>query len=324
MPMIKISIAMATYNGARYRQAQLDSFAKQTCLPDELVVCDDGSSDKTLEILEYFAQTSSFNVRIFKNEENIGYAKNFEKTLALCTGNLIFISDQDDYWFPEKIEKMNDHFIRNEKDFVLQVDMTLTDKDLNPSIFTQLGNIRSMGFTDETFVSGCGTALKREWLDLVLPFPQHVEGHDNWIHRLACALNVRAIIDTPLQYYRRHDNNASQWHASKPGEVGRFSAIRAHGLDSAIAGWSKELMRIEATSERIKERTELLGAMGIYRDREQAIKKLESQMCAYRNRIKLGLKSRPKRIPMLFNMLIKGDYRHFSGWKSAIKDMIRP
>lgn len=100
---MKISIAMATYNGAKYLQEQLDSFVTQTRQPDELVVCDDGSSDATVEILRHFAAGAPFAVEIHENEVNLSHAKNFEKALSLCGGDVIFFSDQDEVWFPEKV-----------------------------------------------------------------------------------------------------------------------------------------------------------------------------------------------------------------------------
>lgn len=101
---MKMSIAMATYNGARYLREQLDSFAAQTRLPDELVVCDDGSSDDTLNILEEFARTAPFQVRIFRNDVNLGYAQNFARALERCVGDLVFLSDHDNVWFEDKID----------------------------------------------------------------------------------------------------------------------------------------------------------------------------------------------------------------------------
>ncbi|MBP1152820.1 glycosyltransferase [Methylocaldum sp. RMAD-M] len=104
----KVSIAMATFNGSRYLPEQLDSFAKQTLLPFELVVCDDDSTDGTLEILTEFSKTSPFEVRIYRNEQRLGPYKNFLKAATLCRGDWIAYSDQDDYWVDKKIEKIVD------------------------------------------------------------------------------------------------------------------------------------------------------------------------------------------------------------------------
>src|SRR3974390_417909 len=103
-----ISVAMCTYNGAAYLTEQLQSIAAQTVVPDELVVCDDGSTDATVSLLDEFRRAASFPVRVFRNETRLGAAKNFERAVRLCAGDLIFLCDQDDAWNPSKIEVLAD------------------------------------------------------------------------------------------------------------------------------------------------------------------------------------------------------------------------
>jgi glycosyltransferase involved in cell wall biosynthesis len=91
-----ISIAMASYNGGRFIGRQLQSFANQSLLPSQLVICDDGSSDDTVAIVEEFAARAPFDVQLVINPERLGYNRNFAKAIGLCTGDLIFLSDQDD------------------------------------------------------------------------------------------------------------------------------------------------------------------------------------------------------------------------------------
>ncbi len=100
---MSVSVAMATYNGAAYLQDQLDTLAAQTRLPDELVVCDDGSTDETLEILERFAAAAPFEVRVVRNPQRLGYGRNFMQAAHLSRGDLIAWCDQDDTWMPAKI-----------------------------------------------------------------------------------------------------------------------------------------------------------------------------------------------------------------------------
>ena len=99
---MKASIALATYNGERYLQEQLNSFLHQTRLPDEIIACDDCSTDRTMDILESFAISALFAVYIYRNAINLGYTKNFERAISLCSGDVIFLSDQDDVWFPKR------------------------------------------------------------------------------------------------------------------------------------------------------------------------------------------------------------------------------
>ena len=104
---MRISIAMCTYNGAQYLQKQLDTFASQTYSAYELIVCDDGSTDDTLALIESFAGKVPFPVRVFKNERNLGSTRNFEKAIGICVGDLIALSDQDDEWYPDKLARMH-------------------------------------------------------------------------------------------------------------------------------------------------------------------------------------------------------------------------
>ena len=106
---MRISLAMTTYNGEDYLEEQLESFLRQTRIPNELIVCDDGSRDSTLNILEAFQLKAPFPVMINRNVENLGYTKNFENALSKCSGELIFLSDQDDIWEANKVHRYHHH-----------------------------------------------------------------------------------------------------------------------------------------------------------------------------------------------------------------------
>src|SRR4051794_13032642 len=108
---MKFSIAMTTFNGERYLREQLDSLSAQDRLPDELVVCDDGSSDGTLEMVRAFAASSPFEVRLVENDERLGVTGNLEKAISLCDGELIALCDQDDVWRSDKLQRLEQMFI---------------------------------------------------------------------------------------------------------------------------------------------------------------------------------------------------------------------
>ena len=130
MPLT-ISIAMATYNGERFIADQLNSFLKQVVLPNELVVTDDCSSDKTIEIIESFAATAPFSVRLIKNEERLGYRANFLKAASLCRCDVIAFSDQDDVWRSEKLARCIGEFSDANVLLVFH-NAQLVDEKLNP------------------------------------------------------------------------------------------------------------------------------------------------------------------------------------------------
>src|SRR5271157_5699616 len=110
MPTLTVSVAMTTFNGARFLPAQLESIESQTRAPDELVIFDDCSTDTTRQILGNFRDRSRIPTRVGLNTENLGYIRNFEKAVSECAGELLFLSDQDDVWHRDKIRKMVSEF----------------------------------------------------------------------------------------------------------------------------------------------------------------------------------------------------------------------
>lgn len=104
------SVALCTYNGASYIQEQIESILNQTMPVDEIVICDDGSTDDTLQIINKLRQAATIDIRVYKNENQLGVSNNFQKAINLCQGDIIFLSDQDDIWMPEKVEKISNYF----------------------------------------------------------------------------------------------------------------------------------------------------------------------------------------------------------------------
>ena len=217
--MPKISIALCTYNGEQYLRSQLDSFLEQHRLPDELIVCDDRSSDETTQIVERFAARAPFTVDLFVNEKNFGSTRNFEKAISLCTGDLIFLSDQDDVWLPQKIERIESEFTKDEGAGLIFSDAEVVDEDLKP-----LGlRLSSLTFHDscrqdmrngkqfesllrQNFVTGATAAFRSSFREILLPTPDGVPNliHDAWI-ALSIANEARIVfIDEPLIKYRQH------------------------------------------------------------------------------------------------------------------------
>lgn len=325
---MNISIAMATYNGGRYLREQLDSFVRQTRRPDELVVCDDGSTDATLDILENFQRQAPFPVRLQRNRRNLGYVRNFEKALSLCRGDILFLSDQDDVWFDERLEIVEQAFLAHPEKMVVLNDQIITTENLEPTGRSKLGNTRALGFADTYFITGCCTAIRSAWLGIALPIPEvvghHHIPHDIWINKLADFLDLRLIIDRPLQFYRRHGNNASHSVSSATGQPSRLRVLASHGLKDAREGWATQIVHANLYLERLETSRARLAALGADRRLEAALARLRARIPAFERRLAIVARPRWRRSPELLRFWLAGGYRTFAGWKSALKDMVRP
>jgi glycosyltransferase involved in cell wall biosynthesis len=221
---LKMSVALCTYNGAKYLREQLDSIAEQTRLPDELVICDDCSMDNTVEVVESFRLKSSFTVRLFQNSENLGSTKNFEKAIALCTGDIIALCDQDDTWHSEKLKRFEETFSAKPNVGMVFSDLEIVDENLRPLGYrawqsTYFSSRRRRLFSKRSalnvllkhnVVTGCAMAFRATLRNIILPIPTLTAAtevhHDYWIALIVGAVSGVALIETPLVKYRQHSN----------------------------------------------------------------------------------------------------------------------
>lgn len=215
-----ISIAMAAYNGEKYLREQLDSILRQTVQDFELVICDDCSTDGTVRILEEYMQKDS-RIKVFVNKENLGFVKNFEKAIKLCSGEYIALSDQDDVWFAGHLEIL----LRNIKDKDLICgNAVLCDENLK-TINTDLLSVSKIDFLpdnkDDWFFfllhgnifQGVASLFKSNIIEKALPIPSKVKFHDRWLALVAASENGVSYINKPILYYRQHGENIT--HAEK-------------------------------------------------------------------------------------------------------------
>lgn len=254
---MKISIAMATYNGAAHLREQLASFAAQTHLPDELVVTDDRSTDDTLDILRDFAETAPFDVRIEANPQNLGFAQNFNRALSLCTGDLVFLSDQDDVWKETKIAYMATLAAKTPGALCLMNDALMADGNLVPSGQSKLAEIRASGLPDSAFVMGCCAVLRRELLEFSLPIPALMRAHDNWLVGICDQVGRVTRVNEPLQYYRLHGGNTSDFFINRPRQLGwgerQLDRVqRALARITSTSGFEGEYRFYASFAERLK------------------------------------------------------------------------
>lgn len=208
---MKLSVALCTYNGAPYIEKQLLSIYKQEVPIDEIVICDDNSNDNTISIICSFLHRHKFRHTIIeRNKKRLGVIKNFEKAISLCSGDIIFLSDQDDIWLPEKTRKIITYFNHNNDiNFCFSDAFLINDNDeikSKWSLFDAVGfrdSIKTawdLGYTFEITnifdnkATGATVAFRSLWVDKVIPF------HTN-IHQLHDSqLAIASIIDNSIGY----------------------------------------------------------------------------------------------------------------------------
>jgi len=321
---MKISIAMATYNGEKYLKEQLDSFLAQTRQPDELVVTDDCSDDHTVAMIEAFAREAPFEVRCYVNDENLGFVGNFSRALSLCMGDLVFLSDQDDVWFENKIEQIET--IAQEDDYSLLFinDTVLADARLETTGLTKLGQMRSGGLSESLFTMGACLAVRRKLLDMCLPIPQEHNSHDVWLSSFAENLGRKRIVNIPLQYYRRHDRNASYTPSSGFNQISKKDTF-IDLVKAALNTFGNEhLINRVARQEMLLKRVREVQCRGFYEDPAALVrfgKELESEIYLIKKRIRLKEKARIYRFIPGLAAAARGEYKNYHGIKGALHDI---
>ena len=217
---MKTSVALCTYNGQQFLKQQLDSILNQTHKVDEIVVCDDGSTDKTIEILENYSANYPNTFYINQNEINLRSVKNFEKAVKLCSGDIIFLSDQDDVWVDNKVEKYVDYFDKNPNIEVLASNGYCIDENSKVhdkySIWDVPQFLREVNVTIDYYqiitqianvASGSTMAFKKEIVSQTVPFPEVKDfHHDEWIALVSAKNKTFELLTEKYYYYRIHSN----------------------------------------------------------------------------------------------------------------------
>lgn len=212
--MSHISVCMATYNGEQFIREQVESILTQLGTNDELIISDDSSTDGTLQII---SQLSDSRIQVLTNQSVRSATRNFENALHHATGDLIFLSDQDDIWFPHKMSIMMPYLqkydlVVSNCDFINEV-----GKPMGESFFENFHSGPGLlkNFTKNTFLGNC-MAFRRSVLDRALPFPEELHQatryliyQDVWLGLLANVLFSVAFIPEKLSGFRRHAGNAS-------------------------------------------------------------------------------------------------------------------
>ena len=214
---MKISIALTTHNGSRFLRQQLDSLFEQTRLPDEIVVCDDCSTDDTLAILHEYARQHP-ELRIHTNEHALGVNANFFKAIALCTGDYISICDQDDVWMSHKVATLADELSAIEESgrcavvSSLRQDVDAEGHPIAPPQHFPAGKRWHDTLINTEQSQGCTMMMNRAAATLALEYYRqkpdaNLVMYDVLIACLAAVFGIKSNLDQPLMYYRHHDTN---------------------------------------------------------------------------------------------------------------------
>jgi glycosyltransferase involved in cell wall biosynthesis len=214
---INYSVAMATYNGEKYIAEMIESILSQTISVTEIVISDDMSTDRTLEIIQRVTNNQNVTIKVLVNRQRMGFAKNFENALRHCTEEWIFLADQDDKWPQNKVEVCDFTAKNTEKDLVIH-DCIICDEGLQPIFGSSLNRYRELTISTSDRNIGCCMLVRRRLLEACLPFPIHVS-HDIFLGLVANKTFGREVIEEPLLYHRRHDNAASCYLPDSTNEI---------------------------------------------------------------------------------------------------------
>ena len=328
---MKISVAMCTYNGAEFLPAQLESIVAQSRKPDQIVVCDDGSTDETRAILQRFEKQSPDKILLHFNKTNLGSVKNFEQAIRLCNGEVIALSDQDDVWRRDKLELIEKAFNKSSLTALAFSDAELVDKNLKPlnrRMWNEVGfdahkqkllrNGRALevllpGWT----VTGATMAFRSQFANIALPVPDGIPMiHDGWIALAIAAVANIVTIDEPLVLYRQHERQ--QIGAPERVETGP----EPRGLEKIETAFkrrnsSADLYKILETLEE-----RLVAFTGFY-DTEKALSFVGNYSFHLNVRANLSQRRRLNRLPSILRELLSLRYHEYAnGFKSAAKDLV--
>ncbi|MFD0940102.1 glycosyltransferase [Pedobacter boryungensis] len=205
-----ISIALCTYNGSKYIEQQVNSILNQSYKNIEIVAVDDNSTDNTYHLLEKL-QEQHAQLKIYRNEKNLGFNKNFEKAIKLCNGKYIAISDQDDIWLPQKLELLvnnigNNWLIFSNSEWVDENEVSMGKQILNPSFTMEGRGFKSILFYNS--VTGHTVLFDKQFVDYFTPMP--AKGYyDWWMGFVALYHNKATCLNKCLTLHRMHNSSVT-------------------------------------------------------------------------------------------------------------------
>lgn len=208
----KISVAVASYNGEKYIKEQIDSILLNLREQDEVIISDDGSKDRTIELIHEYRDS---RVHLIEGPGQ-GIKKNIEHAIRQCSGEYIFLADQDDIWTSDKVQKVMEVFRREKCHLVIHDAKVIRAEQKEEVLMSSFMEFRSAkagvfkNIAKNSYI-GCCMAFHADLKEIILPIPDNIEMHDQWIGILNdWQYKDSVFLKEPLLYYRRHGGNQSQ------------------------------------------------------------------------------------------------------------------
>ena len=262
----KIDILLATYNGEEYIKEQIDSILNQTYSNFRLLISDDNSTDKTLEIIRDYEKKDD-RIKVFENKENSGVIKNFEFLLKQVESDLYMLSDQDDVWYENKIEETYRKLKEDDADLVF-TDLEVVDENLN-TIYSSMNNYK--GLTNKinktigsyklvylyNVITGCTILSKKKFIKEILPLPNDTKNllHDMWIGLVIALKGKISYLNKPTIKYRQHGTNEIGT-KKVSNEMNSIKEIRDHFINVKVELFSEYLKYSDIFPEEIRKENE--------------------------------------------------------------------
>lgn len=212
--MVKVSFAMAVYNGEQFIKKQIESIIKQMEPQDELIISYDKSNDNTLKIICDYEKKYT-QISVIENK-NAGLITNFNNAILSCTGDYIFIADQDDVWDINKRDVLCEKFEATHADLLIHngVNININDERISDNFFDMYRIRRSIiSYYLKPRYSGCCMAFSRRLQEYILPIPKNIGAYDHWIGIIGKMSGKVEFVDDVLVYHRIHDNNVTPKHS---------------------------------------------------------------------------------------------------------------
>lgn len=326
---MRLSVALCTHNGARFVRRQVAGILAQTRPADQLVVSDDASADDTIAIVEDEVARARAEgravpeLRVLRNAEPLGVTANFESALAACTGDVIALSDQDDEWEPDKLERLEQSFLARPGLLFLHSDALLIDDSGTPVGGTLFGALevseaeRSSVHSGAAFpvflrrnlATGATAAIHRDLLALARPFPPEWV-HDEWLAIQAAARERLELSERPLTRYRRHDAN----------QIGAGDPTLRHKVGRVLGRRGDRNARLATRSRVLAENLAAASDVPVgYAEAAAAKARFE------RRRADLP-PNRLRRLPETVRLIAGGDYARYAsrGRLDILRDLLQP